>query len=211
MQSVVPDVMELDTESKQTHDLYGIGHEPTDNFGRQCLLARKFAEQGVATFKSQPTTRGIITNRSGKGAARKWPRWIGPSLACSHDLAQRGLLEDTLVLWGAEFGRTPFAENGDGRNHHPKAFTVWMAGGGTKGGMTHGATDDFGYAPVESPVHMHDLHATLLHLLGVDHERLTYRHAGRDFRRRMSTETSCTKSSLSWGSASSNLSPRQPR
>jgi uncharacterized protein (DUF1501 family) len=98
------------------------------------------------------------------------------------DLARRGLLDDTLVLWGAEFGRTPTAENSDGRNHHPQAFTMWMAGGGVRGGLTYGSTDDFGYFPVENPVHMHDLHATLLHLLGLDHQRLTYRHAGRDFR-----------------------------
>ena len=92
------------------------------------------------------------------------------------------MLEDTLVLWGGEFGRTPMAENGDGRNHHPQVFTMWLAGGGVRGGLTYGATDDFGYRPVENPVHMHDLHATLLHALGLDHERLTYRHAGRDFR-----------------------------
>ena len=105
-----------------------------------------------------------------------------PIAALLEDLARRGMLEDTLVLWGAEFGRTPTAENGDGRNHHPRAFTMWMAGGGTRGGLTYGSTDDFGYAPAEDPVHMHDLHATLLHAMGLDHERLTYRHAGRDFR-----------------------------
>ena len=98
------------------------------------------------------------------------------------DLDRRGLLDETLVVWGAEFGRTPWAQNIHGRNHHTKAFTVWMAGGGVRGGLTYGVTDDFGYAPTENPVHMHDLHATLLHILGLDHERLTYRHAGRDFR-----------------------------
>ena len=114
-----------------------------------------------------------------KTEAAKVDRPISGLLA---DLNRRGLLEDTLVVWGAEFGRTPTAENGDGRNHHPKAFTMWMAGGGVRGGLTYGSTDDFGYAPVEDPVHMHDLHATLLHALGLDHERLTYRYAGRDFR-----------------------------
>ena len=98
------------------------------------------------------------------------------------DLARRGLLDDTLVVWGGEFGRTPTVENGNGRGHHPQVFTAWMAGGGVRGGLTYGSTDDFGYHPVDNPVHMHDLHATLLHALGLDHQRLTYRHAGRDFR-----------------------------
>ena len=105
-----------------------------------------------------------------------------PIAGLLHDLEQRGLLDETLVLWGGEFGRTPVAENKDGRNHHPQGFTVWMAGGGVKPGLTYGATDPFGYRPVENAVHMHDLHATLLHALGMDHERLTYRYAGRDFR-----------------------------
>ena len=98
------------------------------------------------------------------------------------DLERRGLLDETLVVWGAEFGRTPMVENEDGRNHHPQAFSMWMAGGGVRGGLTYGSTDEYGYRPVENPVHMHDLHATLLYGLGIDHERLTYRHAGRDFR-----------------------------
>jgi len=98
------------------------------------------------------------------------------------DLARRGLSEDTLVFWGGEFGRTPFAENNDGRNHHPQAFSMWLAGGGVRGGLTYCGTDEFGYLPVDQPVHMHDLHATLLWALGLDHERLTYRHAGRNFR-----------------------------
>jgi uncharacterized protein (DUF1501 family) len=105
-----------------------------------------------------------------------------PIAALLDDLDQRGMLEDTLVLWGGEFGRTPMGENGDGRNHHPQVFTMWMAGGGVRSGLTYGTTDDFGYAPVENPIHMHDLHATMLYQLGLDHERLTYRHAGRDFR-----------------------------
>jgi arylsulfatase A-like enzyme len=105
-----------------------------------------------------------------------------PLAALLDDLAQRGLLEDTLVLWGAEFGRTPVVENGDGRGHHPQAFTMWMAGGGVRHGLTYGSTDEFGYRPIEKPVHMHDLHATLLYILGLDHERLTYRYAGRAFR-----------------------------
>ena len=182
MQAVVPDVMDLDTESKVTHDLYGIGSEPTDNFGRQCLLARKFAERGVRYIQVSTDYTWDHHKQVQEGSVKEAAKVDRPIAGLLQDLRQRGLLDDTLVLWGAEFGRTPFAENGDGRNHHPKAFTVWMAGGGVRGGLTHGATDDFGYAPVENPVHMHDLHATLLHLLGVDHERLTYRHAGRDFR-----------------------------
>ena len=182
MQSVVPDVMDLDTESKVTHDLYGIGSEPTDNFGRQCLLARKFAERGVRYIQVSTDYTWDHHKQVKEGSVKEAAKVDRPIAGLLQDLRQRGLLEDTLVLWGAEFGRTPFAENGDGRNHHPKAFTVWMAGGGVRGGLTYGATDDFGYAPVENPVHMHDLHATLLHLLGVDHQRLTYRHAGRDFR-----------------------------
>ncbi|MBC7964789.1 MAG: DUF1501 domain-containing protein [Fuerstia sp.] len=105
-----------------------------------------------------------------------------PIAGLLEDLERRGLLDDTPVVWGAEFGRTPMVKNGDGRNHHPKAFTMWMAGGGVRGGLTYGSTDDFGYAPAENPVHMHDLHATILYALGLDHERLTFRHAGRDFR-----------------------------
>jgi hypothetical protein len=182
MQSTMPQVMSLSDETRATLDLYGIGAEPTDNFGRQCLLARRFAELGVRYIQvstnytwdhHQKVRQGHITE------AAKVDRPIAGLLA---DLAQRGLLEDTLVLWGAEFGRTPMAENGDGRGHHPEAFTMWMAGGGTRNGLTYGSTDDFGFNPVENPVHMHDLHATLLHILGLDHQRLTYRYAGRDFR-----------------------------
>ena len=182
MQSEVPEVMDTDSESKATQRLYGIGDEPTDNFGRQCLLARKLAERGVRYIQVSTDYTWDHHKQVEEGSIKEAKKVDRPIAGLLHDLRQRGLLEDTLVLWGAEFGRTPMAENGDGRNHHPQAFTVWMAGGGVRGGMTHGATDEFGYAPVESPVHMHDLHATLLHLLGVDHKRLTYRYAGRDFR-----------------------------
>jgi hypothetical protein len=182
MQAEVPEVMDTDTESKATQRLYGIGDEPTDNFGRQCLLARKLAERGVRYIQVSTDYTWDHHKQVQEGSVKEAKKVDRPIAGLLHDLRQRGLLDDTLVLWGAEFGRTPMAENGDGRNHHPQAFTVWMAGGGVRGGMTHGATDEFGYAPVENPVHMHDLHATLLHLLGVDHERLTYRYAGRDFR-----------------------------
>jgi hypothetical protein len=182
MQSTMPAIMSLNDESNAMLDLYGIGSEPTDNFGRQCLLARKFAERGVRYIQVSTNYTWDHHKKVKEGSITESAKVDRPIAGLLADLAQRGLLEDTLVLWGAEFGRTPMVENGDGRNHHPQAFTMWLAGGGVRGGLTFGATDDFGYRPVENPVHMHDLHATLLYALGLDHERLTYRHAGRDFR-----------------------------
>lgn len=182
MQANVPEVMNMEDETKETQDLYGIGAEPTDNFGRQCLLARKFAEAGVRYIQVSTDYTWDHHKKLKDGLITESAKVDRPISGLLTDLARRGLLEDTLVLWGAEFGRTPTAENIDGRNHHPQAFTMWMAGGGVKGGLTYGATDDFGYQPVEKAVHMHDLHATLLHGLGLDHKRLTYRYAGRDFR-----------------------------
>jgi len=182
MQSTMPQILGLDDEPQSTLDLYGVGAEPTDNFGRQCLLARKFAEQGVRYIQVSTDYTWDHHQKVQEGHVTESAKVDRPIAGLLEDLARRGMLEDTLVIWGAEFGRTPMAENGDGRNHHPRAFTMWMAGGGTRGGLTYGSTDDFGYAPVENPVHMHDLHATLLHTLGLDHERLTYNYAGRDFR-----------------------------
>ncbi len=182
MQSTIPEIMHLDNETQETRDLYGIGTEPTDNFGRQCLLARKFAESGVRYIQVSTDYTWDHHKKLKPGLIEESAKVDRPIAGLLTDLARRGLLEDTLVVWGAEFGRTPTAENGDGRNHHPKAFTMWMAGGGVKGGLTYGSTDEFGYQPEENPVHMHDLHATLLYGLGLDHQRLTYRHAGRDFR-----------------------------
>ncbi len=182
MQSTIPAVMKLSDETKETMDLYGIGADPTDNFGRQCLLARKFAEAGVRYIQVSTDYTWDHHKQVKEGSITEAAKVDRPIAGLLEDLARRGLLDDTLVIWGAEFGRTPMVQNGDGRNHHPKAFTMWMAGGGAKPGLTYGATDDFGYAPVENPVHMHDLHATILYALGLDHERLTYRHAGRDFR-----------------------------
>ncbi len=182
MQSTLPDVMDLSDETHETMNLYGIGSEPTDNFGRQCLLARKFAERGVRYIQVSTNYTWDHHKKVHDESITESAKVDLPIAGLLEDLARRGLLDDTLVLWGAEFGRTPTVENGDGRNHHPKAFTMWMAGGGIKPGITYGSTDDFGYAPVENPVHMHDLHATVLHTLGLDHERLTYRYAGRDFR-----------------------------
>lgn len=182
MQSTMPQIMGLNDETRETLDLYGIDSEPTNNFGRQCLLARKFAESGVRYIQVSTDYTWDHHQKVKDGSVTESAKVDRPIAGLLEDLARRGLLEDTLVLWGAEFGRTPMVENGDGRNHHPKAFTMWMAGGGARGGLTYGSTDDFGYAPVENPVHMHDLHATILYALGLDHERLTYRHAGRDFR-----------------------------
>ncbi len=182
MQSTLPQVLGLSDESKSTLDAYGIDSDPTDNFGRQCLLARKLAEAGVRYIQVSTDYTWDHHNKVNTGHIGESARVDQPIAALLADLEQRGLLDDTLVMWGAEFGRTPMAENGDGRGHHPRAFTVWMAGGGAKPGLTYGSTDDFGYFPVDNPVHMHDLHATLLYALGLDHQRLTYRHAGRDFR-----------------------------
>ncbi|MCA9248272.1 MAG: DUF1501 domain-containing protein [Planctomycetales bacterium] len=186
MQMEAPGVFDLSDEPAETLAQYGIGEKATDEFGRQCLLARRLAEADV---------RYIQINYSDNGAT---PRWDQHSKIQQHavhakatdkpvagllaDLKRRGLLEDTLVWWGGEFGRTPFTQGNDGRDHNPKGFTVWLAGGGVKRGFAHGATDEFGDSAVENRVHMHDLHATVLHLLGMDHERLTYRLAGRDFR-----------------------------
>ncbi|MCA9130177.1 MAG: DUF1501 domain-containing protein [Planctomycetales bacterium] len=182
MQSTIPQIMNLADESQSTLDLYGIGVEPTDNLGRQCLLARKLAEAGVRYIQVSTDYTWDHHNQVKDGLIKECAKADIPTAGLLVDLAQRGLLDDTLVLWGAEFGRTPTAENKDGRNHHPQGFTMWMAGGGVHGGLSYGATDEFGYRPIEDPVHMHDLHATLLYGLGLDHEQLTYRHAGRDFR-----------------------------
>ncbi len=182
MQSTMPNVMRLESETQETLDLYGVDQDPTDNFARQCLLARRFAESGVRYIQVSTDYTWDHHQKVKEGSITESAKVDRPIAGLLEDLGRRGLLEDTLVLWGAEFGRTPMVENGDGRNHHPRAFTMWMAGGGARGGMTFGSTDDFGYAPADRPVHMHDMHATLLHALGLDHKRLTYRHAGRDFR-----------------------------
>ena len=186
MQTEARGLIDLDRESAATRELYGIGQEVTDPFGRQCLAARQLAEAGVRFIqishcdnKATPVWDQHSDMPKHEGLAREVDKPIAGLLA---DLKQRGLLEDTLVWWGGEFGRTPFTQNKNGRDHNPRGFTTWLAGGGVKPGFSHGATDEFGFAAVEGKVHMHDLHATILHLLGLDHERLTYRYAGRDFR-----------------------------
>jgi hypothetical protein len=181
MQDEVPRVMEISGETRATLDRYGVGGDDTDAFGRQCLMARRLVEAGVRFVQ---VTHGNWDHHFNLGTAladraRQVDRPIAGLLA---DLADRGLLDETLVIWGGEFGRTPHSQGSDGRDHNNKGFTLWMAGGGVKGGMTYGATDDYGYEAVENRMHIHDWHATLLHLLGLDHERLTYPYAGRDFR-----------------------------
>lgn len=184
MQSTMPELMDLGRESKETMELYGIGDGlKTDNFGRQCLLARRFAESGVRFIQCTHSYKWDQHEDLKKGHGRNALEVDKPIAALLTDLKRRGLLNDTLVWWGGEFGRTPTAQgNRDGRDHNPHAFSMWLAGGGVKAGTAVGATDDFGYYAVENKVHLHDLHATILHLMGLDHERLTYRHAGRDFR-----------------------------
>lgn len=182
MQSTMPHVMSLQNETKDTLELYGIDSDPTDNFGRQCLLARRFAEAGARYIQVSTDYTWDHHQKVKEGCISECAKTDLPIAGLLEDLDRRGLLEDTLVVWGGEFGRTPMAENGHGRNHHPTVGTVWLAGGGACGGLTWGATDEFGYGPVENPVLMHDLHATMLYALGLDHERLTFRHAGRNFR-----------------------------
>jgi hypothetical protein len=187
MQQTVPQVMNLAAEPQHTLDMYGIDQEPTDQFGRQCLYARRLSEQGVRfielTHNNWDQHGGLV-----KGHGDHCRSTDKPIAALLTDLKQRGLLEDTLVIWGGEFGRTPDAQfdaSGkvkDGRDHNPDGFTFWMAGGGAKQGFVYGATDEHGYESVEGKIGIHDLHATILHLLGLDHERLTFRYSGRDFR-----------------------------
>ncbi len=187
MQCNAPDILDISQETQQTQRAYGIGETATDKFGRQCLMARRLCEQGV---------RFIQVNHGDNSANPVWDQHSNmpqhavhakavdkPIAALLADLKQRGLLEDTIVWWGGEFGRTPYSQgNGTGRDHNPGGFTVWLAGAGIKPGISFGATDDFGHHAVENKIHMHDLHATLLHLMGLDHERLTFNYSGRPFR-----------------------------
>ena len=182
MQAAVPKLTDLRGESKATLALYGIGEKPTDDFGRQCLMARRFAEAGVRYIQVSHSFKWDQHGNLRKGHEQNAKEVDKPIAGLLTDLAQRDLLKDTLVLWGGEFGRTPVVQGKDGRDHNPQGFTMWLAGGGVKPGFTYGATDEFGYYAVQDKVHMHDLHATLLWLLGLDHEKLTYRYAGRDFR-----------------------------
>jgi hypothetical protein len=187
MQQNAPDVLDLSRETDVTKKLYGIGEKATDSFGKQCLMARRMCEAGV---------RFVQVNYGDNTANPAWDQHSNlikhgdhakavdlPIAGLLQDLKQRGLLEDTIVWWGGEFGRTPYAEkNGTGRDHNPGGFTMWVAGGGFKNAHAFGETDDFGHLAVKDKVHLHDLHATMLHQLGLNHEKLTYKYAGRDFR-----------------------------
>jgi len=182
MQRETPRVLDLNTESAHTHRLYGIGSKPTDNFGRQCLLARRLIEHGVRYVEVSTGNRWDQHGNLKSGHEKNAAMTDQPIAGLLADLKARGLLDETLVVWGGEFGRTPIAQGTNGRDHNPQGFTMWLAGGGVRPGLRYGATDEYGYYAVEQRVHVHDLHATMLHLLGLDHEQLTYRHAGRDFR-----------------------------
>jgi len=181
MQDELPKVMDLTKETAETLSLYGVGAGPSNTFGRQCLLARRMVEAGVRFVEVTHTDwdfHGFLT----AGMTRNCSQIDQPVAGLLTDLHRRGLLADTLVVWGGEFGRTPEDPTQDGRGHNNRGYSMWLAGGGVKGGMAHGATDEHGYEAVAGKVHIHDLHATILHLLGLDHEKLTYRHGGRDFR-----------------------------
>jgi uncharacterized protein (DUF1501 family) len=188
MQMTAPEAFDISRESSATKKLYGLDQAQTQDFGWECLMARRLAERGVRFIQ--------INHEYGPGNEVGWDAHRElirlhtrtalqvdvPIAGLLYDLKVRGLLEDTLVIWGGEFGRTPISEGGDGRDHNPYGYTMWMAGGGVKGGMIYGATDNCGYFAVEDRMHIHDLHATMLHLLGIDHERLTYSYSGRNFR-----------------------------
>jgi hypothetical protein len=187
MQTEMPAALDLAEETEATQGLYGIDDPVTADFGRQCLMARRFAERGVRFIQATHSNTEVQWDQHGnlrKGHAQNAGEVDKPIAGLLKDLKSRGLLEDTLVIWGGEFGRTPTCQGKghDGRDHNPEGFTWWLAGGGVKSGIQFGATDDYGYYATVDKVHVHDLHATMLHLLGLDHEQLTYRHAGRDFR-----------------------------
>ncbi len=186
MQTEAPELTDLSNESKATKQIYGINEKYTDDFGKQCLLARRMVERGV---------RFVCVNYSDESANPRWDQHGNMPKHADHakatdkpvagllkDLKSRGLLDDTLVWWGGEFGRTPFSQNNNGRDHNPRGFTVFLAGGGIKSGFSYGSTDEVGGIAVDNRVHMHDLHATILYALGLDHENLTYRYSGRNFR-----------------------------
>ncbi len=181
MQSEVPDVLDMRGESEATLKLYGIG-QGKDQFARQCLLARRLAEAGVRFIEIASPVQWDHHNRLREQLATCCGATDQPIAALLSDLKARGMLKDTLVVWAGEFGRTPYAQSGDGRDHNNKGYTIWMAGGGVKGGLRYGSTDEIGYRAVENRLHIHDWHATILHLLGLDHTKLTYNHGGRNFR-----------------------------
>ncbi len=181
MQVAVPDVLDLSQETQATHKMYGLDNPATQEYGTRCLIARRLIERGVRFVElfmaGQPWDTHSKNAESLKGLTARTDQ---PSAALVQDLKQRGLLDETIVLWTGEFGRLPVSQGADGRDHNRRAFSLWLAGGGFKAGYVHGATDDFSYESVEKVVNVHDLHATLLHQLGLDHESLTYPHEGRE-------------------------------
>src|SRR5262245_53476402 len=186
MQTAVPELMDLKGETKATLDLYGINDKATEVFGRQCLVARRLVQRGARFVELLCQSLGPDRwdqHSDLRGGHEKNARAVDrPIAGLLKDLKARGLLDSTLVIWGGEFGRTPMAQGTNGRDHNPFGFTVWMAGGGVKGGTVYGQTDEYGYHAIEDKVEVHDLHATMLHLLGVDHKRQTFRFGGRDMR-----------------------------
>jgi len=190
MQTQAPEAFDITGESEATKKLYGLDDKVTETFGRQCLMARRLVERGVRfvqVFHTTTSKRSSCQLWDQHGELRQELRnncdaTDGPVAGLITDLKSRGLLDDTLVIWGGEFGRSPTAENANGREHHPFGFTMFLAGGGVKGGLAFGTTDEFGWHAVENRVHVHDLHATILHLMGLDHTKLTYRYSGRDYR-----------------------------
>jgi hypothetical protein len=192
MQTAAPEAVDLSRESIATGKLYGLDEEPTSNFARQCILARRFLERGVRFVQVSHAHSLPFNNEQWdqhthleRGHSINVKQIDKPIAGLITDLRQRGLLEDTLVIWGGEFGRTPTVQAGTaevGRDHHPEGFTMWCAGAGVKGGTRYGATDEFGYYAVENKCTIHDLHATMLYALGIDHTQLTYLDSGREFR-----------------------------
>jgi uncharacterized protein (DUF1501 family) len=184
MQAAAPEAVDLSSESAETQQLYGLDKKETSRNGRNCLLARRLVERGVRfvqLYMGSGSKWDAHSNVEGNHSlhCRETDRPIAGLL---RDLKRRGMLDSTLVIWGGEFGRTPMSESGNGRDHNPYGFTIWMAGGGVRGGMTYGATDEIGLYAVENKAHVHDIHATILYLLGLDHETLTFSHNGRDER-----------------------------
>jgi uncharacterized protein (DUF1501 family) len=186
MQASVPELIDISKEDAKTIELYGPEAKEPGTFAYNCLLARRLAERGVRFV--QVFLRGWDHHNNLPANIRQVAKAADrPAAALVKDLKQRGMLDDTLVVWGGEFGRTVYSQGtltkeNYGRDHHPRNFTMWLAGGGIKGGQVYGETDDFSYNVIDKPVHIHDLNATLLHCLGIDHEKLTYRFQGRDFR-----------------------------
>lgn len=192
MQTAAPEATDLSKESKETQQRYGLDQPETENFARECLLARRFAERGVRFIQVSHAHSLPFNNEQWdqhshlvRGHSINVQQIDQPITALLTDLRERGLLDETLVIWGGEFGRTPTVQSGNGefgRDHHPEGFTIWMAGGGVKGGFRYGSTDEYGYYATENRCTIHDFHATLLHILGLDHTRLTYPQSGRDIR-----------------------------